>query len=309
MIKYFLSRSGQAILVLIGVTLVTFLLLNVIPGDPVSVMLDKIATPQAVENLRHEWGLDKPLPEQYWNFLVNAFRGNLGNSYFEKTPVLKMLLDGLAMTMRLGLTVFFLSMIIGIVLGTLAAIFRGKWIDSLLMTISMLGISLPVFWIAIVLQLIFGLQLKWLPISGLKAWTGIILPTVALGATYTGAMARLVRTSVLEEMSQDYVKTAHAKGVHGALVIMRHVMRNAAIPILTLSGTQIKSILTGSMIIETIFSLPGVGRIAINAIMARDIPVIQGTVLYTAALFVLINLAVDLLYGVVDPRIRVAGGG
>ena len=309
MVKYILSRISQAALVLIGVTLVTFLLLNVIPGDPVSVMLDKVATPQAVENLRREWGLDKPLPVQYWNFVVNAVRGDLGNSYFEKTPVLQMLTSGLALTMRLGLTVFVVSMLTGILLGTVAAINRGKWVDQLLMTVSMLGISLPVFWTAIVLQLIFGLQLKWLPISGLKSWTGFILPTLALGATYTGSMARLVRTSVLEELSQDYVKTANAKGVRGVWVILRHVMRNAAIPILTLSGTQIKSILTGSMIIETIFSLPGVGRIAINAIMARDIPVIQGTVLYTAALFVLINLVVDLLYGAVDPRIRIAGGG
>ncbi len=174
------------------------------------------------------------------------------------------------------------------------------------MFISMLGISLPVFWIAIVFQIIFGLKLKLLPISGIKSWTGYILPMIALGATYAGSMARLVRTNVLEAISQDYVKTARSKGVRESMVIMRHVMRNAAIPIVTLSGTQIKSILTGSMIIETIFSISGVGKIAINAIMVRDIPVIQATVLYTAALFVGINLVVDMLYGVIDPRVRVS---
>lgn len=306
MAKYFLKRLGQAFIVLIGVTLVTFLLLNVIPGDPVAVMLDKNATPQTVANLRHDWGLDKPLPVQYINFVVNAFKGNLGNSYFEKTPVMAMLLSGLSATLRIGGISFLFSAFIGIICGTLAAVFRGKLADRILMIIAMLGISIPVFWIAIVFQIIFGLKLHWLPISGLKSASGYILPMIALGSTYAGSMARLVRTSVLEAISQDYVKTARAKGVHEAVIIMKHVMRNAAIPIVTLSGTQIKSILTGSMIIETIFSISGVGKIAINAIMVRDIPVIQGTVLYTAALFVLINLVIDLLYGVIDPRIRVS---
>lgn len=306
MVKYFLKRILQAGIVLIGVTLVTFLLLNVVPGDPVAVMLDKNASPEAVANLRHQWGLDQPLPVQYVNFVVNAVRGNLGNSYFEKTPVMTMLAGGLKVTMQVGMTAFVFSALVGILCGTLAAVFRGKAVDHFLMVLSMLGISLPVFWIAIVFQIIFGLRLGWLPISGMKGWQGLVLPTVALGATYAGSMARLVRTSVLEAMSQDYVKTANSKGVSGVMVILRHVMRNAFIPILTLSGTQIKSILTGSMIIETIFSLSGIGKIAINAIMVRDIPVIQGTVLYTAALFVVINLIVDLLYGVIDPRIRIS---
>lgn len=304
--KYILKRIGQAFIVLIGVTLVTFLLLNVIPGDPVAVMLDKNASPQAVENLRHEWGLDKPLPVQYLNFVWNAMRGDLGNSYFEKTAVMDMLLSGLKTTLKLGGLAFLFSAVVGLVCGVLSAVFHGKWVDKVMMILAMLGISLPVFWIAIVFQIIFGLKLKWFPISGLKTWTGYILPMIALGATYAGSMARLVRTSVLEAISQDYVKTARSKGVRESVVILKHVMRNAAIPIVTLSGTQIKSILTGSMIIETIFSISGVGKIAINAIMVRDIPVIQGTVLYTAALFVLINLCIDLLYGVIDPRVRVA---
>lgn len=276
------------------------------PGDPVAVMLDKNASPQAVENLRHKWGLDKPLPTQYINFVLDAMRGDLGNSYFEKTPVLTMLVSGLKTTIKLGGFAFLFSAFVGVLCGTVAAVFHGKWIDHFMMILAMLGISLPVFWIAIVFQIIFGLQLGWFPISGLKSWTGYVLPTIALGATYAGSMARLVRTSVLEAIFQDYVKTARAKGVREISVILRHVMRNAAIPIVTLSGTQIKSILTGSMIIETIFSISGIGKIAINAIMVRDIPVIQGTVLYTAALFVLINLCIDLLYGVIDPRVRVA---
>jgi peptide/nickel transport system permease protein len=269
-------------------------------------MLDKNATPQAVENLRHAWGLDKPLPEQYVNFVWNAVRGNLGNSYFEKTPVLEMLANGLSQTLKLGSIAFIFSAIIGVFLGTLSAIFHGKLLDHVLMVTAMLGISLPVFWIAIVLQIVFGLKLRWLPISGVKTWVGYILPTIALGSTYAGSMARLVRTSVLEELSQDYVKTARSKGLKERTIIMAHVLRNAAIPAVTLSGTQIKSILTGSMIIESIFSISGVGRIAVNAIMVRDIPVIQGTVLYTAALFILINLAIDLLYGALDPKISVS---
>lgn len=305
MLKYIVKRCGQAFIVLIGVTLVTFLLLNVIPGDSVAVMLDKNASPQAVENLRHEWGLDQPLPVQYVNFVLDALRGDLGNSYFEKMPVLDMLVSGLKTTLKLGGLAFVFSAVAGLFCGTIAAIFHGKWIDHFMMILAMLGISLPVFWIAIVFQIIFGLQLGLLPISGLKSWTGYILPTIALGSTYAGSMARLVRTNVLEAISQDYVKTARSKGVREWAVILKHVMRNAAIPIVTLSGTQIKSMLTGSMIIETIFSISGIGKIAINAIMVRDIPVIQGTVLYTAALFVLINLCIDLLYGVIDPRVRV----
>lgn len=306
MAKYFVKRLGQAFIVLIGVTLVTFLLLNVIPGDPVAVMLDKSASPQTVENLRREWGLDRPLPVQYLSFVLNAFSGNLGNSYFEKTSVITMLASGLTATLKVGTISFLFSGFIGIICGTLAAVFRGKPADKVFMIVAMLGISLPVFWIAIVFQIIFGLKLHWLPISGLKSPSGYILPMIALGSTYAGSMARLVRTSVLDAISQDYVKTARAKGVHEVMIILRHVMRNAAIPIVTLSGTQMKSILTGSMIIETIFSISGIGKIAINAIMVRDIPVIQGTVLYTAALFVLINLIIDLLYGVIDPRIRVS---
>lgn len=304
--RYILKRIGQALIVMLGVSLVTFILLNIIPGDPVAVMLDKNATPQAVANLRHEWGLDKPYYIQYINFVLNALRGDLGTSYFEKVPVMSMLVSGLSQTLKLGGLAFLFSALVGVLCGTVAAVFRGKIVDKVVMIIAMLGISLPVFWIGIVFQIVFGLKLGWLPISGVKNWTGYVLPMIALGATYAGSMARLVRTSVLEAISQDYVKTARAKGVRESLVILRHVMRNAAIPIVTLSGTQIKSILTGSMIIETIFSISGIGKIAINAILVRDIPVIQGTVLYTAVLFVLINLVVDLLYGVIDPRIRVS---
>ncbi|GHU74628.1 glutathione ABC transporter permease [Clostridia bacterium] len=306
MLAYCAKRIGQALIVLVGVSLITFLLLNVIPGDPVALMLDKNASPQAIANLRHEWGLDRPLGQQYVSFVFNAARGNLGNSYFEKTPVLEMLVNGLSATLKLGGIAFIFSGLIGIVLGTLAAMFRGRGLDHALMVTAMLGISLPVFWIAIVLQIVFGLKLRWLPISGVKTMLGYVLPVIALGSTYAGSMARLVRTSVLEELSQDYVKTAHSKGLHGAAVMIRHVLRNAAIPVVTLSGTQIKSILTGSMIIESIFSIAGIGRIAVSAIMVRDIPVIQGTVLYTAALFILINLAIDLLYGIIDPKISVS---
>jgi peptide/nickel transport system permease protein len=269
-------------------------------------MLEKSSSPQLIANLRHEWGLDKPLHIQYINFVLNAARGNLGTSYFEKRPVIDMILSGLSVTMRLGGLAFLFSIIIGLICGTIAAVFRGKLIDRILMTLAMMGISLPVFWISVVFQIIFGLRLRILPISGIDTVWGYILPTIALGSTYTGSMARLVRTSVLEEVSQDYVKTARSKGVRESLIIIKHVLRNAAIPVITLSGTQIKSILGGSMIVETIFSIYGVGKIAINAIMVRDIPVIQGTVLYTAALFVLINLVIDILYGIIDPKISVA---
>jgi peptide/nickel transport system permease protein len=306
MAAYLLKRLGQALVVLIGVSLVTFLLLNIIPGDPVSVMLEKTSSPQLVASLRHQWGLDRPIPVQYANFVLNALRGNLGESYFERRPVLDMIVSGLSVTMRLGGLAFLFSIVIGLSCGTVAAVFRGKLIDRVLMTLAMLGISIPVFWISVIFQIVFGLRMRILPISGLDSPLGWILPMIALGSHYTGAMARMTRTSVLEEISQDYVKTARSKGVRESMIVVRHILRNAAIPVITLSGTQIKSILGGSMIVETIFSLYGIGKIAINAIMLRDIPVIQGTVLYTAALFVLINLVVDVLYGVIDPKISVA---
>lgn len=308
MLKFLLNRIAQSILVLIGVTLVTFILLNVIPGDPVAVMLNRRADQETMDRVRHELGLDRPLPTQYIEFLGNTTKGDFGKSYFEKKPVSEMIWSGFKVTARLGLYSFIFASILGLAIGILSGINRGKFIDRSLMFISMLGISAPVFWVAIILQIIFGLKLKMLPISGVSTPAHFVLPTIALGLRYAASTARLTRTNVLEALSQDYVKTARSKGLSEFVVIMKHVLKNVAIPIITLMGLQIKGILGGSMIVESIFSLPGVGKLAISAIMSRDIPVIQATVVYIAIIFVVINLILDLLYGYLDPRVRVSKG-
>lgn len=305
--KYITQRLLRAILVLIGVSLVTFILLNIIPGDAVAVMLQKRADQATIDRVRHELGLDRPLYIQYLDFIKNAAMGDFGNSYFEKRPVSDMLLSGMKITLKLGLFVFIFAIIFGISVGTVAAVFRGRIFDRLLMFISMLGISAPVFWVAVLLQIYFGLHLKMFPISGMNSHLSFVLPTISLGMRYAASVARLTRTNVLDALSQDYVTTARSKGVKEIFIICIHVIKNASIPIVTLLGLQLKSILGGSMVVETVFSLPGIGSLAINSIMARDIPVIQGTVLCSAIIFVIVNLTVDLLYGLLDPRIRVEG--
>lgn len=308
MIKYLFNRIWQAVIVLIGVTLVTFILLNVAPGDPVLVMLQKRADQATVDRVRHELGLDRPLYVQYFDFVGKAVQGDFGKSYFQKTPVLEMLNNGFKVTVKIGGLALVVSIGFGLIMGTLAALFRGKLIDRVLMFIAMLGVSAPIFWIAVIMQIVFGLQLKWLPISGMKDPRWLIMPVLVLGFNYGAAAARLIRTNMLDALGQDYVRTARAKGVGEGLVVAKHVLKNAAIPIVTLTGMQLRSMLTGAMVLETVFSLNGLGKITFAAISARDIPIIQGSVLYSAVLYVVINLIVDLLYGVLDPRIRITKG-
>lgn len=308
MLKYLFNRIWQSLIVLIGVTLVTFIMLNVVPGDPVLVMLNKRADAETVERVRHELGLDRPLYTQYFEFITNAVQGDLGTSYFQKRPVTEMLNQGFALTFRLGGLSLIFSVIFGLFIGTLAALFRGKFLDHFLMFIAMLGISMPIFWLAVLMQILFGLKLGWLPISGMKENGWLTMPVICLGISYGASASRLIRTNMLDALGQDYVRTARAKGVSEALVVGKHVLKNAAIPIVTLIGMQLRSLISGAMVIEIVFSLHGLGKIAFAAVTSRDIPIVQGCVLYTAAVYVVINLIVDLLYGVLDPRIRIVKG-
>lgn len=308
MIKYVLKRIAQSIIVLIGVTIVTFLLLNVAPGDPVAVMLNRRADQETMERVRHELGLDKPLHVQYLAFLKGTLKGDLGKSYFEKKPVTEMIWESFKVTAKLATYAYLFAIFLGLTIGMLAAVFRGRIIDKVLMFISMLGMSAPSFWVGILLQIYFGLKLRWFPISGIMSSMAFVLPTLTLGTRYAASTARLTRTNILDILSQDYIRTARSKGVSEFFVVVKHVLKNAAIPIVTLMGLQIKSIFGGSILVETVFSIPGMGKLAVDAIMARDIPVIQGTVVYSAILFVFVNLIVDLLYGILDPRIRITKG-
>lgn len=309
MLSYILKRLAQTILVLFGITLITFILLNVVPGDPVAMMLDKRADEATIEKVRHEMGLDVPLPEQYVNFIKGAVRLDFGKSYFTKEVVADAIIRSFKVTVKLAAMSFLFACIIGLTCGMIAAVYRGKWIDSLLMTLSIAGVSAPSFWIAIILQIIIGLKLDLLPISGFDGSLNYILPSIALGTRYAGSIARITRTSMLDVIKQDYIRTARSKGVKEVLVIMKHALKNAMIPIVTLVGTELGYMLTGSMLIEKVFSIPGIGKLAVDAMNNRDLPLLQGTVVYIALVFVVVNLVVDISYAFIDPRIRFGKGG
>lgn len=308
MLSYIFKRIGQTLIVLFGITLITFILLNVVPGDPVQLMLEKRADPETIQQVREELGINKPLPEQYASFVKNAVKLDFGKSYFSKEPVMDALSRSFVVTAKLASVSFIFALVIGISCGMIAAVNRGKSLDSILMTLSMVGISAPSFWIAIILQIVIGLKLNLLPISGFDSASCFILPSIALGTRYAASIARITRTSMLDVIKQDYIRTARAKGVKENIVIAKHALKNAMIPIITLLGTQLGSMLTGSMLIEKVFSISGIGKLAVDSMLNRDLPMLQGAVVYIATIFVIVNLIVDLSYAFIDPRIRYGKG-
>ncbi len=303
-----MNRLWQTLIVLVGVTLIVFIMVNVVPGDPVAVMMEKKADQATIDRIREQMGLNEPLHVQYFTFLRSAAVGDFGGSYFQKVPVADLLSRGFAVTGSLAIGVMLFAIVVGVSLGILAAVFRGKVADRIVMMISTLGMAAPSFWLAIILQLIFGLYLKMLPISGLKDIRAYILPSVALGMHYAASLARLTRTNMLDALNQDYIRTARAKGVSELSIVMKHALRNAGIPILTYLGVLIKSILGGSVLVETVFAINGLGSLLVDSILKRDIPIIQGCTVYIAVVFVVANLLIDLVYGLIDPRIRVKRG-
>lgn len=309
MIKYTIKRLLQTLIVLVGVSLVTFIMLNIAPGDPVGVMLAKRADQETIDRVRHEMGLDKPYTEQFIEFIKGAVVGDFGDSYFQHKPVSEILGGAFRITASLGVWVIIFSVILGLIFGISAAVLRGRIGDKIIIFISTLGMVMPSFWIAIILQIIFGVKLKLLPITGLNSMISYILPTISLGLIYAASIARLCRTNMLDALNQDYVRTARAKGVSEFKIVMQHGLKNAAIPIITYIGILIKSILGGSVLVETVFAIPGLGKTMVDAITQRDIRLIQGCTIYIAVVFVMANLVIDLVYGLLDPRIRVAQEG
>ena len=308
MTRYLVGRVLQAVGVVLAISLITFFILNVIPGDPVQLMMGEFATPEAIAQVRAQMGLDQPIYRQYLNWLGNMLHGDFGTSYFQHRPVLTMLLNSFGYTVRLAVFAYVLALVFGLSFGILASVFHNKILDRVLMALSIAGVSAPNFWVAIILQIYFGLTLKWFPISGAKDWVYYVLPAVALGTRYAASISRITRTSMLEVTSQDYMRTASAKGVHGIKLTMKHAFRNALIPVITVAGTDLGNILTGSMLIETVFTIDGIGKLMVDAINQRDLPLVQGGVMYIAVICVVIYLLVDILYAVVDPRIRLGGG-
>jgi ABC-type dipeptide/oligopeptide/nickel transport system permease component len=281
-----------------------FLLAHIVPGDPVQQMLGEGTRAEDLEQLRHALGLDAPLPVQYGRYLAGVVRGNLGDSFRFQQPVFRIVLSHYPATLELAAVALLVCAGIGIPAGIVAAQRRGRSADHAIGVLTLFGLSVPNFALGPVLILVFSVLLGWLPVSGRGGPEHLLLPALTLGAALAAILTRMVRTSVLEELSQDYVRTARAKGLSEAAVLFRHAFRNALIPVLTILGLQFGTLLAGAIVTETIFSWPGIGRLAVQAIEARDYPLLQGCILVIAVSYVLVNLLTDLVYVLADPRVR-----
>ena len=304
MTMYVIRRLLMLIPVLVGVTFLTFAISQVTPGDPVVLMLGNYATPERVAELREQLGFNDPFFVQFARYTWNAAHGDLGKSIRGQTPVLDEILARFPSTLELTATAMLFAVTVGVVAGVIAATAKRKWVDGTTMVTALVGLSIPSFWLAIMLIIVFGINLKWVSVTGGEGIKDLILPSFCLGIGPAAILARLTRSSILEVVREDYVRTARAKGLNEAAITVQHILRNALIPVVTLIGMQFAGLLGGTVFIESVFARPGIGRFAVNAISARDYPQVQGVVLFAASIYVLFNLGVDLLYGVLDPRIR-----
>ena len=301
---YVVRRLWQCALTLVGVSVLVFVILRVVPGDPAKMLLPEGAPQSAIEELNRQLGLQEPLYVQYGLFVQSVFRGDFGQSFQYRAPALRVVLERLAATVQLALAAMAITVAVGVTLGIVAAVRRGTGYDYASTVLAVLGQSLPNFWLGIMLILLFGVALRWLPTSGFESWRHLILPAVTLAAFPMALVARLTRSSMLEILGRDFIRTGRAKGLAERAVILRHALRNAAVPLLTVLGLQIGTLLGGAVITESVFAWPGMGKLVVDAIFFRDFPVVQTVLILSATLFVVINLLVDLLYTVIDPRIR-----
>jgi ABC-type dipeptide/oligopeptide/nickel transport system permease component len=304
MIRYISIRLLFALPALWLILTMVFLLAHIVPGDPVAQMLGEGARAEDLTQLRHALGLDLPLPVQYGRYLAGVLHGNLGESFRFQQPVLKVVAEHYPATLELAIVALLICALIGIPAGVLAAHKRGESTDHAVGVVTLFGLSVPNFALGPVLILLFSVVLGWLPVSGRGGISHLILPAFTLGAALAAILTRMVRTSVIEELSADYVRTARSKGVSESGVLFRHALRNALIPILTILGLQFGTLLAGTIVTESIFSWPGIGRLAVQAIGARDYPLLQGCILLIAVSYVFVNLLTDLVYALVDPRVR-----
>ena len=305
MTRYISSRLLVTIPVVFGVSLAVFSMLFLIPGDPVKMMLSEFATnPEQIARMRAQLHLNEPFAEQFGRFVWGAVRGDLGSSIRDRRPVTTEILEVLPATLQLSLAALVLAAALGIALGIIAAVHQNSWWDLGSMVVALVGVSVPSFWLGLLLIFLFSLRLEWLPATGGGGLDHLLMPAFALGLGAAAIIARLTRSSMLEVLRTEYMTTARAKGLGGPSVVLRHGLLNALIPIITIFGLQFGSLLAGTVIIETVFGRPGVGRLLVNAVLNKDFPLVQGIVLFVAACYVLINLAVDVVYAAVDPRIR-----
>ncbi|MBP2635303.1 MAG: peptide transporter permease [Firmicutes bacterium] len=304
MALFVVKRIISSIPILLGVTLLIFILLHIVPGDPVTLMMNDHVDPDTIERVRAQMHLDEPIYVQYFNFVWDALHGDFGISYKMNRPVATLLIDAFPNTLVLATSAMIFAWVVGVPAGILSVVKKYSVIDYFFMGSALLGVSMPVFWSGLLLQYIFAFTLGWLPVSGFDNPLCLIMPAIVLGWGAAGTIARLTRSSLLEVMGNDYIRTARAKGLSAIAVLFNHALKNSFLPVVTVMAIQVASMLSGSVITETIFSIPGVGRIAVNAIQTRDLPLLQGSILFTTVLVILGNLAADLLYFFLDPRIK-----
>ena len=305
MLTYLARRLLAVIPVLFGVTLAVFSMLFLVPGDPVKMMLAEfVTTPAQIEQMRAQLHLDEPILKQYGRFVGNALRGDLGTSIRSRRGVATEIGENVGSTAQLALASMAVAIAIGVPLGLMAALLRNSWLDAGSMVVALLGVSMPSFWLGLLLIFTFSLHLGWFPATGGGDLWHLVLPSVTLGMIASAIIARLTRSSMLEVLGQDYVRTARAKGLAWWGVVVRHALKNALIPVITIFGLQFGNLLAGAVIVETVFSRPGLGRLIVGGILAKDFPLVQGTVLFVATAYVMINVLVDITYAFVDPRIR-----
>jgi peptide/nickel transport system permease protein len=312
MLSYLLRRTIAAIPVMGAVAVMIFLLLRLTPGDPAAIIAGDNVQPQQLAMIREQLGLNEALQVQFFRWIGHLLEGDFGTSIISGTPVLQMIQSRLEPTLCIAIATLILSNLVAVPLGILAAAHRGTWIDRVVVAISVLGFSVPVFVIGYALIQVFSVQLKWLPVQGFRSISDgvmpfaerIILPTLTLTLLYIALITRITRTSLLEVLGEDYIRTAHAKGIGQMPVLLRHALRNAAVPIITVVGIGLALLITGVVVTESVFNLPGIGRLTIDAVLARDYPVIQAITLLSSLLYVVINLLIDLSYALLDPRIR-----
>ncbi|MBN1189087.1 MAG: ABC transporter permease [Dehalococcoidales bacterium] len=316
MSTYIIRRFIQSVIVLILVSLIVFTAMRLLPGDPILMLITREAsqefTIQQLEDLRHQYGLDKPIIVQYFDWLGGVVRGDLGYSILSKAPVTREIMRRVPITLHLGLLAFILGIVIGVPAGVICAVRRGKWVDTLVTIFANVGITIPVFWLGIILMYAFGLHFKWLPVMGYTSpfqdfWLNlkqIIMPVICLAVFPVAGIARQTRTSMLEVMQQDYIRTAWAKGLRERVIVVKHALKNGLIPVVTLSGMALSQIIGGSVLVETVFVIPGMGLLAISSVTSQDYPYVQAIIFIIAIAVLLVNFIVDISYGWLDPRIR-----
>lgn len=303
-LKKVLKRIAISIPVLIGVVLIIFIMLRIVPGNPVTTLMGEHVNPALIEKLSKEMGLDEPMYVQFFKYVANAVRGDFGTSYRLNRNVTQIIMDAFPNTVKLSVLAAIVAWIIGIVAGIVAAIRQNRLLDRLFMGCALMGVSMPVFMTALLLQYIFAFKLKWFPVSGFDSMRAMVLPAIVLGWNSAGSIARMTRSNLVEIMQNDFIRTARAKGLREGGVIVGHALKNAMLPVVTMMALQISSMLSGAVLTESVFGVPGIGRLAVNAIETRDMPLLQGTVIFTTVLIIAGNLIADLLYNVLDPRIR-----